>query len=160
MVAHGEAILLELVCGGLGCTVKFLICSHCYRGHRYCCEACRKQTQLELHRQANREYWMSSDGPREDHRLRQQEYRRCRAQISMPDATSISDNSQALSECGKVEPTVTETPQHSPAAEFSDSQKNGSHERPCCRICGRVGRLAESFPPIFRRGVFMTRSKR
>jgi len=79
MALRGEVVLRLRVCRGSECGAVFFLCSHCDRGHRYCSLACRDQARLRQRRCANRRQQQSPEG-RLDHRDRQREYRKRRAQ--------------------------------------------------------------------------------
>jgi len=147
MAAGDETFLRRLICQGIECNNEFLVCTGCYRGQRYCCETCRKRTQLHQHRIANRRY-RATPKARSGHCMRQQRYRRIGSKNIVPDETSILICFGALSEYGKVEPTIIETPQHFRAAGLPEFLRKESEQQPCCRICGRTGSLAESFRPF------------
>ena len=84
MAEQGEVVLRQRFCLGSECHAVFFVCSHCDRGQRHCSLACRKQARLRQHRGANRRYRNSPEA-RKDHRDRQREYRRLRAQTRVPD---------------------------------------------------------------------------
>ncbi len=44
------------------CGLIFYLCSHCYRGHKYCSVQCRKSAQREAHREAQRRYRQTEKG--------------------------------------------------------------------------------------------------
>lgn len=67
-----EVVLVLRQCRS--CTAIFYVCRHCYRGQRYCGDACRKQARLEQRRAANKRYQQSEAGHR-THRMRQRNYR-------------------------------------------------------------------------------------
>jgi hypothetical protein len=130
MAARGEVTLRELVCQRSECQSVFFICSRCYRGQCYCSLTCRRQARLQHHRCANRRY-RNSPAARQDHRQRQQAYRRRHSQ-TMPDHTSILSALTSSSDC---EPALT--------AAIEDPSVEKRVPTVCCRICGRTGRLLE-----------------
>ena len=72
---HGECVVLrELHCRAPDCRRKFLICSHCYRGQRYCGPPCRARARAQQLRDANARHQRSEPG-RLDHNQRQRTYR-------------------------------------------------------------------------------------
>lgn len=150
MAARTEVVLRQRFCHASECHAMFLLCSHCDRGQRYCSPACRRQARLRQHRAANRRYQQSPEG-RLDHRDRQQQYRerRCRARVT--DQGSILSAGSASSPCGAVETTPPDAQQPAVAVLFPRWPENRMGTRLCCRVCGRVGRFLEQFPPIPRR---------
>jgi hypothetical protein len=147
MAVHGEVVLRQRVCRGLGCQVLFWICSHCDRGQCYCSLACRSEARRRQHRAANRRYEQSPEG-RLDHRDRQRQYRqrRCRARVT--DQSSPAVISPAPWGCGE---TIT-----MPVAVALRVASPGRLEKRAdlwlrCSICGRPGRFVDPFPPIPRR---------
>jgi len=155
MAVAGEVVLRLRVCLAGDCRATFFLCSHCDRGQRYCSLACRRQARLAQRRCANRRHQRSLEG-RLDHRDRQREYRRRRAQRApqarVTDQGSLLIASPASSECGKVDATAIETP---PRCEVAWLPPRWPEKRPgiclCCRICGRAGRFVDPFPSIPRR---------
>ena len=150
MAAHREAVLRQRVCLLRDCLATFFLCSHCDRGQRYCSVACRDQARRRQRRAANRRHQRSPEG-RLDHRDRQRQYRHRRAQARVTDQGSLSITCSAISACGPGEPAVAELagvhvarrrplwPQSQPGVQLR------------CRICGRIGRFIDPFPPIPRR---------
>jgi hypothetical protein len=150
MAAHGEVVLRQRFCHASECRAMFFLCSHCDRGQRYCSLACRRQARLCQHRLSNRRYQQSPEG-RLDHRDRQQQYRerRCRARVT--DQGSLLDACSASSSCGAVEASSPDAQKPAAAAAFPRWPENRLGLRLCCRVCGRVGRFIDQFPPIPRR---------
>lgn len=151
MVVHGEAILRQRVCRGRECHAVFWICQHCDRGQCYCSPACRAQARLEQRRRANCRHQRSPEG-RLDHRDRQREYRRRRAQRAAParvtDQGSLSIASSVNMREWDTRSTRTAI-QRGPAAVFA---RRGPEKRPSrplhCILCGRSGRFVDPFPHI------------
>jgi len=142
MAIHGEVILRQRVCRGSGCHAVFWICAHCDRGQRYCSLACRGEARLQQRRCANCRHQRSPEG-RMDHRDRQREYRRRRAQARVTDQGSLSIISPALCGCGT--PGTTRTAQNWPAQQPVWFLR--------CIICGRSGRFVDPFPRTPRSGL-------
>ncbi len=44
------------------CGLIFWLCSHCYRGHKYCSQDCRIVAHRELHRKAQQKYRRTEKG--------------------------------------------------------------------------------------------------
>ncbi len=44
------------------CGLVFLLCSRCYRGHRYCCSKCRTAARRQAAREAQRRYRQTDKG--------------------------------------------------------------------------------------------------
>jgi hypothetical protein len=136
---HGEGVLLLRACREPHCHALFFICSHCDRGHCYCSEGCRRQARLRQRRCANGRHQRSEEG-RLDHRDRQREYRLRRqiAAASVTDHGSISITPPAYLSGGRVD-VDTSQPLRSQAVTWWP---------PRCRICGRVFRYVNPYPPI------------
>jgi len=147
MAAHGEVVLRQRFCHGGECRAIFFLCSHCDRGQRYCSLVCRRQARLRQHRSANSRYQQSPEG-RLDHRDRQQQYRerRCRARVT--DQGSILSAGSASSQCGVVEAASLDAQKPAATVVFPRGPENRPGVRLCCRVCGRVGRFIDQFPPI------------
>ena len=151
MALQGEVVLRLRVCLGSECGAVFFLCSHCDRGHRYCSLACRDQARLRQRRCANRRHQRSPEG-RLDHRDRQRQYRKRRAegarQARVTDQGSLSITCSALSLCGPVQ---SEAPDKFGKASLPRWPQTRPGLRLCCRICGRAGRFIDPFPRIPRR---------
>ena len=145
MAVHGEVVLRQRVCRGLGCQALFWICPHCDRGQCYCSAACRSEARRRQHRAANRRYQQSPEG-RLDHRDRQRRYRERRRQTRVTDQSSQTVISPAPFGCGE---TIT-MPVALRVASPSWLEKRADRWLRCS-ICGRPGRFVDPFPPIPRR---------
>jgi hypothetical protein len=150
MAAHGEAVLRQRVCLLRDCLATFFLCSHCDRGQRYCSVACRDQARRRQRRAANRRHQRSPEG-RLDHRDRQRQYRHRRAQARVTDQGSLSITCSAISACGPGEPAATQIAQVYVARRRPLWPQSEPGVQLRCRICGRIGRFIDPFPPIPRR---------
>lgn len=150
MAAHGEVVLRQEFCRGIECHAIFFICSHCYHGQRYCSDACRDQTRRRQLRQANRRHQRTTEG-RLDHQDHQREYRRRQAQARVTDQGSPSILFSASSSSGPVEATPVAISYRSNTVVSPQPAKRGPVVLLVCRICGRVGRFINPFPPVPRR---------
>jgi len=144
MAGHDEVVLRQRICRGEGCHAVFWICEHCDRGQQYCSPACRVAARRQQRRRANRRYQQSPEG-RQDHRDRQQEYRRRQCQTRVTDQSSAAILSPALLPCGSKEAT--------PRAGSKLSDVPACRPQPsihllCCVICGRRGDWVDPFPRI------------
>lgn len=72
------------------CHKQFFICKHCFRGHRYCSDGCRKHG-YELRRRIARKKYALSPEAKADHRDRNKFYR-----IHGPKKFFVMDKSSAL----------------------------------------------------------------
>ena len=81
-IADGKALRMRL-CRGPGCGAMFFVCIGCYRGQRYCREACRETARRIQMRAANARYQRSNAG-KISHRSRQRAYR---TRLSMKNVT-------------------------------------------------------------------------
>lgn len=72
------------------CGKIFVICKHCYRGHKYCTDSCRVEG-YELSRKRARNKYNSSLEAKLDHRDRSQRYR-LKNKKSVTDKTSKESN--------------------------------------------------------------------
>ena len=143
MAAQDEVVLLQRFCFAPGCLTLFFLCSSCDHGQRYCSDSCRRRERLRQRRKANRRYQQSPEG-RLDHRDRQRRYReRCR-QARVTDHSSFLIVSPASSSCG---PDAA-LPPKSPVLWSPLPPSSQPTIRLCCRICGRLGRFIDPFPPI------------
>jgi hypothetical protein len=141
---HGEAVLRQRVCPGIGCHAVFWICRHCDRGQRYCSDACRVAARRSQRRRANDRHQRSPEG-KLDHRDRQRRYRRRRARVT--DQGSLSISFPPSSDCGAPE-TAPVTDPSSPGVA---AKRRCPPDRPLvpflrCIVCGRKGRFVDPFP--------------
>jgi hypothetical protein len=141
MAVHPEEILFVSECAYPSCAIQWAICRCCYRGHRYCSEACSQQARREQKRQDNRRY--RQEEYREDHAARQREYRL--RQTSCGDGskrrvTGHTSNAPPSDETlvGARRQEVMRSAQASSIA--SDANPHGSLS---CRRCGRHSVLVE-----------------
>lgn len=152
MAAHGEVVLRQRVCRGIGCQAVFWICQQCDRGHRYCSPACRAQARMEQRRSANCRHQRSQEG-RLDHRDRQREYRQRRAgRTRVTDQGSQSIASPASCGCG-ISRSIQVAVQPRRSAAFVQRrplQRAVPFLR--CVLCGRSSHFVDPFPRIPRSG--------
>src|SRR5262249_3352236 len=150
MVERGEVVLRQRFCCASECCTVFFLCPHCDRGQCYCSLACRQHTRRQQRRLANRRHQQSPEG-RLDPRDRQRQYRqrRCRARVT--DQGSILSTCSASSSWEVAEATPPDTAPPTAAVTFPQWPENHPGIRMCCRVCGRVGRFIDPFPPIPRR---------
>jgi len=149
MAVHGEAVLRQRVCRGRECHAVFWICRHCDRGQCYCSPACRDRARREQRRHANCRHQRSPEG-RLDHRDRQRDYRRRRAQRALQ--ARVTDQG-SLSIASPVNMREWDTPSTRTAIQPSIAAvvaRRGPENRPGhrlhCAICGRIGRFVDPFP--------------
>lgn len=152
MAAHGEVVLRQRVCRGIGCHAVFWICQHCDRGQRYCSPACRADARAQQRRCANGRHQRSPEG-RLDHRDRQREYRHrqaCRARVTDQGSHSIA--SPALCGCGISRSTRVAVQSRSsiPLVQRWPERRFALFLR--CVICGRSSHFVDPFPRIPRSG--------
>lgn len=137
-----ELAFYQLFCRAVGCGVMFFVCRSCYRGHAYCCEACRQKARRQQLRAANRRHQQSPEG-RSDHRDRQRDYRQ-RARSCVTDQSSRTG-----CDFGSISRPLAELQAETPAAEAPDDPLKLTWRerfvRIVCIICGRVGRFIDVF---------------
>jgi hypothetical protein len=149
MALDGEVVLRLRICLGSECRAVFFLCARCDRGQRYCSGTCRERARLRQRRSANRRHQQSAEG-RLDHRDRQRAYRERRRQPNI--SAGVTDQGSLLiagptsSLHGKApRPRDMQVP-----ADLSDPKL--THTRWLrCRLCGRMGRFVDPFPPLWRR---------
>lgn len=123
------------------CSKPWGICRCCYRGHRYCSQACSQRARRDQKRQDNRRYQQGVG--REDHAMRQREYRLRQERRgdgmkeSVTGQTSIAPPSDGTL-VGARRRQLVRSPQASSRA--SDANPDGSLS---CRRCGRHSVLVE-----------------
>lgn len=168
--------LFRIKCRWRECPAWFIICRSCYRGHRYCSQACRVAARKESNAKAWEAYkaWLAEyvkehpedvETQREDQRRRQKAYRnRVRERKAgkdsgvteqgrrMPHPTckmeSEGETMSADPEAGPLEsPGVVAVPA---VTRSSDARTDGTSGRSsrtgCCSICGNRGRICWRIP--------------
>lgn len=95
MAGVQQRLFYQRRCHARACGALFFICRPCYRGQRYCSEACRQVSRQQQRRAANRRHQQTPEG-RLDHIDRQREYRRRRS------ARVTDQGSAAGSSCGSI----------------------------------------------------------
>lgn len=124
----GDQLLFrERRCHARDCGALFYICRSCFRGQRYCSEACRQLTRRDQRRAANRRHQQSPEG-RLDHRDRQRAYRLARLLVRVTDQGSGPPRWSGS--IAAREPIRTTRPHAAPV---------------CCVVCGRKGLFIETF---------------
>ena len=160
MACQGEVILRQRLCRGSDCHAVFWICRRCDRGQRYCSPACQAKARRQQRRNANRRHQQSPEG-RQDHRDRQQEYRRRRSRFArVTDQASTSASAPSNMPAWDTRSARTATPVGSSAIAARRLAlpvlwRCPENKRPpflCCICCGRPGRFVDPFPTISRSG--------
>lgn len=134
MACGTETTFRQRFCGWSACGRRFFICSHCYRGQRYCSDRCRVQARRQQRRSANRRHQQSAEG-RLDHRDRQRAYR-CRR------AAGVTDQSSGA----PVDCVMMAMPQAALVVERRRRYESPQPGSVVCRFCGRRGRWVQPFP--------------
>jgi hypothetical protein len=147
MAGHGDVVLLLRICFDSECRATFFLCPDCDRGQRYCSLDCRRRARLQQRRRANRRHQQSPEG-RLDHRDRQREYRRRRAQGCVTDQGSLSISSSSSSECGLIDATPVDVQSRSGRTLLPCSPEKRPGVWLYCRVCGRTGRFVDPLPRI------------
>jgi len=133
MACGAETTFRQRFCGWSACGRLFFICSHGYRGQRYCSATCRVQARRPQRRVANRRHQQSAEG-RLDHRDRQRAYR-CRQ------AAGVTDQSSGA----PVDYGMMAVPAAALVVERRRLYEGPMPSSVVCRFCGRRGRWVQSF---------------
>jgi hypothetical protein len=169
-----ELYLIE--CRWRECQAWFVICRSCYRGHRYCSQACRVAARKESNTKARKAYEASlekdpkkrpedAEAEREDQRRRQKAYRdRVRERKAHEDSRVTEQGRQVPPSTSKMESegeTTSPGPEARPLESAGvaavpavtcsiDARTNGTSGRSsrtgCCSICGNRGRVHSRIP--------------
>jgi hypothetical protein len=118
--------------------MMFFICRSCYRGQRYCNDACRKKARREQLRQANRRYQRSSEA-RLDHRDRQRDYRQRRS------GRVTDQSSSGKPGCGRITRTLVAESKPPTREKPDDLSRRERFHRIFCMLCGRWGQFIDVF---------------
>ena len=103
---------LQIQC--LACGSEFVICRHCYRGHRYCSSGCRDHGYERARKKARQRYAKTIEA-KADHRDRMRVYRKrlvqaCSLQISVMDKSSGQSRTPIL--CARTAATCVVCGRH------------------------------------------------
>jgi hypothetical protein len=131
----------QVFCRARPCRLLFFICSHCYRGQKYCSQPCRQASRREQRRTANRRHRRSPEG-RQDQKRRQREYRRRiadRARAAAKNNVMDHTPNPPFTSCIIAPPPVT-APLQAPQRPFLST-----FGRIVCHFCGRGGRFLNPF---------------
>ncbi len=143
MEAVVEVVLRQRLCRAKHCGAVFWICRHCDRGQQYCSDRCRGKARHEQRRAANLRHQQSPEG-KLDHRDRQRDYRRRRAQARVTDQGSQAP----LISCNIPLP-IFASPMNDESNQASEQDRpNPEAGVPYCSICGRSGRFVNPFHPL------------
>jgi hypothetical protein len=139
--SSSELPFRQVFCHASQCRLLFFVCSHCYRGQRYCSLACRLASRVEQLRVANRRHRQSPEG-REDQRDRQREYRRRQADRARAwSEKTVMDQTPAMATAsGMIASPPVAAPMSAPRQSFLSALG-----RIVCHFCGRVGRFLNPF---------------
>jgi len=133
LAPHGFVLLREIQCGW--CGTVFCICRSCWRGQRYCSDACRQAARRQGHRQAQHRYRRTKKG-KSAHRAAEKRRRvglSQKPQEILDDAGSTPRVGGRTLRCAEVrEPVAWGT---------AEGVKIGR-----CHWCGCWGVIVERFP--------------
>lgn len=87
--------LLLITCALPSCQRRFLVCSHCYRGHKYCSTDHAQQARVAVVKKARDEY-AKSDAGKDSHRARSKRYyaNKKRGKNSLTDPSSTAGSKE------------------------------------------------------------------
>jgi hypothetical protein len=124
-----KLLLLCIQCRWCGLT--FCLCRRCWRGHAYCCDACRREGKRKNHRKAQRKYRRTKKGKKNhcEAENRRRHGNTQRKPKNMDDATS--------------------TPRHPWAMKIVKRITNlflCFDIEPICHFCGAHGWIVATFP--------------
>jgi hypothetical protein len=131
----------QVFCHASQCRRLFFVCSHCYRGQRYCSLACRVASRFEQLRAARRRYRQSPEG-REDGRDRQRNYRRRQADLAR------ASSEKTVMDQTPNPPLTSGIIASPPVLAPIEAQRRpflSVRGRIVCHFCGRVGRFLNPF---------------
>ncbi len=114
-----EVSLLEISCRW--CGKSFHVCHSCWRGQRYCTGKCKTLGYRKNRQKRQRKYRRTETG-KKTHRKNENERKKRLARKKVGDATSNTISS------------------------LIPSSSNIYSNSPCCRFCGKKGRIVTRFP--------------
>ena len=121
-MCHTEVLLIKIECRH--CKTRFLVCRACYRGHVYCCTACRLEAQKISHRNSQRKYRRSEKG-KSAHRENEKNRRMGRVKKTMADASILPIIFRVLNYLYRPK------------------------QRHRCSFCGVFGKIVGAFPRLW-----------
>ncbi len=130
-------------CSKPECRKLFWICRPCYRGQRYCSEACRVETRLKQRTEYNRRHQQSEEG-RLDHCDRQKAYRQRQHELREQEKQekSVTDQGRFI-ESSSVKLNFSGFCLPSNPIEQADLVEEVQNETKSklirCSLCGRTG---------------------
>ncbi len=125
--------LLEIRCRW--CGAIFCVCQSCWRGQRYCSDACRSASKRKGHQEAQSRYRRTEKGKKK-HREAENLRRLGLSQPIVDDATSRLPCS-----CSKIE-----RPANSSEGRQVECGAIGSLRIGRCHFCGALGVIVDQFP--------------
>jgi hypothetical protein len=141
MAALPEEILFVSECAYSPCSRPWWICRCCYRGHKYCSEACSKVARREKKRQYNRDH---QQGPgREGHVERQQAYRLQQAKLGADSKKIVTDQSSLEPPFDGKLVSASEHELKLPVESSATTAEANQVDSASCRRCGRQSVLVE-----------------
>ena len=168
--------LFLIKCRWRECPAWFVICRRCYRGHRYCSQACRIAARKESNAKAREVYEASlteyakehpedAEAERENQRQRQKAYRDRVREKKAGDNSGVTEQGRQMppsaskmeSEGEATSPGTDARPFESPGAgavpvvtRSMDTRADGTSARRsrigCCSICRNRGRISWCIP--------------
>ena len=140
----GLVLLREIQCPW--CGKLFCICRSCWRGQRYCSDACRQAARRKAHRQAQQRYRRTEKG-KGAHRAAE---KRRRVGLSRKPQEILDD-------AGSTPRVGGRTLRYAEVSEPSAWNTAEGLRIGRCHLCGRLGVIVERFP---RRGYGPSHSSR
>lgn len=140
------ASLLLLTCALRDCSRRFLLCSSCYRGHRYCSATCSRAGRRESVRRARASYACTPKGAARHRDAVQRHYRRRHRQQSLTDHSS-RDRVDARKLLATASPSPLERATRTrdvdrfekPISDQLQVTNATQRPKPRCAWCGRDG---------------------
>jgi hypothetical protein len=140
--APANKLFRQRCCKADNCGRLFFICSHSYRGQRYCSESFRLKSRAEQLRTAQRRYLQSPEG-RKDQSERQRAYRQRKAVLYSASASkSVIDQSPQIHLTSGM--ITSQRVSASFGTPWQQSQPNDGWA--VCHFCGRVSRFHDPAP--------------
>ena len=147
MAASPQTVFRAGFCRASECRILFFICSHCYRGQRYCSLVCRRSARLKQQRVARRRHQDSPEG-RLDHRDRQRSYRLRRAASARAAAKqNVTDHGSQSVTTSVTMPTPCNQHPEPLRSRWLQGMWQAASDLGLivCHYCGRVGRFLNPF---------------
>lgn len=141
VVSSSQTTFRKIFCRLPGCHNLFIICSPCYRNHKYCSKTCSKIADIENRRAARRRYRESPEGKANGRDL-QRKYRLRKAALARAEAEAkktVMDNTTNI----QTASGIIASPSSTAPIEAQRRPFLSKEGEIICLFCGRTGHFID-----------------